>query len=160
MKRFFRYYKPHKKLFILDLICSFLISVGNMFYPMIARDIIQAVELKNLQFIITWSIVLGGIYLLKCALTFIVGYWGHVLGVRIQADMRRDLFRHIQTLPFSFFDENKTGSVMSRLTSDLFEVSELAHHGPEDLFNSCLSIVGALVMLTLINGWLALAVLL
>ena len=160
MKRFFRYYKPHKKLFILDLICSFLISVGNMFYPMIAREIIQAVEVKNLQFIITWAIVLGGIYLLKCVLTFIVGYWGHVLGVRIQADMRRDLFRHIQTLPFSFFDENKTGSVMSRLTSDLFEVSELAHHGPEDLFNSCLSIVGALVMLTLINGWLALAVLL
>lgn len=160
MRRFFGYYKPHKKLFILDLICSFLISVGNMFYPMIAREIMQAVEVKNLQFIITWAIVLGGIYLLKCLLTFIVGYWGHVLGVRIQADMRRDLFRHIQTLPFSFFDENKTGSVMSRLTSDLFEVSELAHHGPEDLFNSCLSIVGALIMLTFINGWLALAVLL
>lgn len=160
MRRFFGYYKPHKKLFILDLICSFLISVGNMFYPMIAREIMQAVEVKNLQFIITWAIVLGGIYLIKCALTYIVGYWGHVLGVRIQADMRRDLFRHIQTLPFSFFDENKTGSVMSRLTSDLFEVSELAHHGPEDLFNSCLSIVGALLMLTYINGWLALAVLL
>ncbi len=160
MRRFFGYYKPHKKLFILDLICSFLISVANMFYPMIAREIMQAVEVKNLQFIITWAIVLGGIYLLKCLLTFIVGYWGHVLGVRIQADMRRDLFRHIQTLPFSFFDENKTGSVMSRLTSDLFEVSELAHHGPEDLFNSCLSIIGALLMLTFINGWLALAVLL
>ncbi len=160
LKRFFGYYRPHKKLFILDLICSFLISVGNMFYPMIAREIMQAVEVKNLQFIITWAIVLGGIYIVKSLLTFIVGYWGHVLGVRIQADMRRDLFRHIETLSFSFFDENKTGSVMSRLTSDLFEVSELAHHGPEDLFNSCLSIVGALTMLTFINGWLALAVLL
>ena len=159
MKRFFRYYKPHKKLFILDLICSFLISVGNMFYPMIARDIIQAVELKNLQFIITWSIVLGGIYLLKCVLTFIVGYWGHVLGVRLQGDMRSELFRHIERQPFSFFDENKTGSVMSRLVNDLFEVSELAHHGPEDVFNSCLSIIGALIMLCTINAWLSLIVL-
>ena len=160
LKRFFAYYKPHKRLFGIDLVCSFLISAANMFYPMIARDIMQAVEQKDLQFIITWGIVLFAIYALKSLLTFIVGYWGHVLGVRIQADMRRDLFGHIERLPFSFFDENKTGSVLSRLTNDLFEVSELAHHGPEDLFNSCLSIVGALVMLTLINGWLALAVLL
>lgn len=160
LKRFFAYYKPHKRLFGIDLVCSFLISVANMFYPMIARDIMQAVEYKDLQFIITWGIVLFAIYVTKALLTFIVGYWGHVLGVRIQADMRRDLFGHIERLPFSFFDENKTGSVLSRLTNDLFEVSELAHHGPEDLFNSCLSIVGALVMLTFINGWLALAVLL
>ena len=158
LKRFFTYYKPHKKLFAIDLVCSFLISVANMFYPMIARDIMGAVELRNLQFIIVWGIVLGAIYLAKAVLTYIVGYWGHVLGVRIQADMRRDLFKHIETLSFTFFDENKTGSVMSRLTNDLFEVSELAHHGPEDLFNSCLSIIGALVMLSLINVWLALAV--
>ncbi len=160
LKRFFAYYKPHKGLFGIDLVCSFLISVANMFYPMIARDIMQAVEQKDLQFIITWGIVLFAIYVAKALLTFVVGYWGHVLGVRIQADMRRDLFGHIERLPFSFFDENKTGSVLSRLTNDLFEVSELAHHGPEDLFNSCLSIIGALVMLTFINGWLALAVLL
>lgn len=160
IKRFFAYYRPHKKLFTIDLICSFLISACNMFYPMIARDIIGAVESKDLQFIITWSIVLAGIYIVKAFLNYVVGYWGHVLGVRMQADMRRDLFRHIETLSFSFFDENKTGSVMSRLTNDLMEVSELAHHGPEDLFNSCLSIIGALVILTTINGWLALAVLL
>ena len=160
IKRFFAYYRPHKKLFTIDLICSFLISACNMFYPMIARDIIGAVESKDLQFIITWSIVLAGIYIVKALLNYVVGYWGHVLGVRMQADMRRDLFRHIETLSFSFFDENKTGSVMSRLTNDLMEVSELAHHGPEDLFNSCLSIIGALVILTTINGWLALAVLL
>ncbi len=160
IKRFFAYYRPHKRLFAIDLICSFLISACNMFYPMIARDIIAAVEGRDLQFIITWSIVLAGIYIVKALLSYVVGYWGHVLGVRIQADMRRDLFRHIETLSFSFFDENKTGSVMSRLTNDLFEVSELAHHGPEDLFNSCLSIIGALVILTTINGWLALAVLL
>ena len=159
IKRFFGYYKPHKKLFIIDLICSFTISVCNMFYPMIARNIMNNfVPNQNLRLLITWGIVLATIYLVKGILTFIVGYWGHVLGVRIQGDMRRDLFRHIQTLPFSYFDENKTGAVMSRITNDLFEVSELAHHGPEDLFTSVISICGALGMLTYINPWLALIV--
>ena len=160
LRRFFRYYKPHKKMFIIDLICSFLISVCNMFYPMIARNIMNDyVPNEKLQLLIVWAIVLAGIYALKAILTYIVGYWGHVLGVKIQGDMRRDLFRHIETLSFSFFDENKTGTVMSRIINDLFEVSELAHHGPEDLFNSFLSIIGALVMLYLINPWLALIVL-
>ena len=159
LRRFVKYYKPHKKLFIFDLICSFTISVCNMFYPMIARNIMNDyVPNENLRLLITWAIVLAVIYALKCVLTFIVGYWGHILGVRIQGDMRRDLFRHIETLPFSFFDENKTGSVMSRIVNDLFEVSELAHHGPEDLFNSFISIIGALVMLALINPWLSLIV--
>ena len=159
LKRFFKYYKPHKKLFLIDLICSFTISVCNMFYPMIARNIMNDyVPNQNLRFLIIWAVVLAGIYALKCILTFIVGYWGHVLGVRIQGDMRRDLFRHIETLPFSYFDENKTGSVMSRIVNDLFEVSELAHHGPEDMFNSFLSIIGALIMLSFINPWLTLIV--
>jgi ATP-binding cassette subfamily B protein len=160
LKRFFKYYKPHKKLFLFDLICSFSISVCNMFYPMIARNIMNDyVPNENLRLLIVWAVVLALIYLLKAALTFIVGYWGHVLGVKIQGDMRRDLFRHIETLPFSFFDENKTGNVMSRIVNDLFEVSELAHHGPEDLFNSFISVIGALVMLAFINPWLSLIVL-
>ena len=160
VKRFFSYYKPHRKLFFIDLICSFTISVCNMFYPMIARNIMNDyVPNSNLRLLVTWAIVLAAIYALKCVLTFIVGYWGHVLGVRLQGDMRKDLFRHIETLPFSFFDENKTGGVMSRIVNDLFEVSELAHHGPEDMFNSFISIIGALVMLSLINPWLSLIVL-
>ena len=159
IKRFFQYYKPHKKLFIIDLICSFIISVCNMFYPMIARNIMNDyVPNGNLKLLIVWAIVLAVIYVIKSILTYVVGYWGHVLGVRLQGDMRQDLFRHIQTLPFSFFDENKTGNIMSRIINDLFEVSELAHHGPEDVFNSCISIIGALVMLCLINPWLALIV--
>lgn len=159
LARFFVYYKPHKKLFLMDLICSFLISVCNMFYPMIARGIMNDyVPNRNLRLLVTWVIVLAVIYVLKSILTYIVGYWGHVLGVRIQGDMRRNLFSHIETLPFSYFDENKTGSVMSRILNDLFEVSELAHHGPEDVFNSFLSIVGALVMLGYINPWLTLIV--
>ncbi len=161
LKRFFSYYTPHRKLFIFDLICSFTISVCNMFYPMIARNIMNDyVPNENLRLLITWAVVLAAIYLLKCLLTYIVGYWGHVLGVRIQGDMRRDLFRHIETLPFSFFDENKTGNIMSRIVNDLFEVSELAHHAPEDLFNSFISIVGALIMLGFINPWLSLIVVL
>ena len=160
VRRFFKYYKPHKKMIITDLICSFAISVCNMFYPMIARNIMNDyVPNGNLQLLLTWAIVLAGIYALKCVLTFIVGYWGHVLGVRIQGDMRRDLFRHVETLSYAFFDENKTGNVMSRIVNDLFEVSELAHHAPEDLFNSFISIIGALVLLSLINAWLSLIVL-
>ncbi len=158
--RFFGYYKPHKRLFALDLICSLIISACNMFYPMIARGIMNDyVPNGHLRLLIVWSVVLAAIYILKCALTYVVGFWGHILGVRIQGDMRRDLFRHIETLPFSFFDENKTGGIMSRIVNDLFEVSELAHHGPEDLFNSFISIIGALVMLALINPWLSLIVL-
>lgn len=160
LRRFFAYYKPHKKLFILDLICSFSISVCNMFYPMIARNIMNDyVPNQNLRLLVVWAIVLAAIYAAKSVLTFVVGYWGHVLGVRIQGDMRRDLFNHIERLPFSFFDENKTGSVMSRIVNDLFEVSELAHHGPEDVFNSCISIIGALAMLCSIKPILALIVL-
>lgn len=160
LKRFFGYYKPHKKLFILDLVCSFTISVCNMFYPMIARNIMNNyVPNKNLQLLIVWAVVLACIYILKSILTYIVGCWGHILGVRIQGDMRRDLFRHVETLSFSFFDENKTGVVMSRIVNDLFEVSELAHHGPEDVFNSFISIIGALIMLGIINPWLSLIVL-
>lgn len=130
-----------------------------MFYPMIARKMINDyIPNQNLRLLITWAIVLAAIYALKCFLNYVVGYWGHVLGVRIQGDMRRTLFRHIETLPFSFFDENKTGNVMSRIVNDLFEVSELAHHAPEDLFNSFISIIGAVIMLSFINLWLTLII--
>ncbi len=160
LKRFFRYYKPHRRMFFFDLVCSFLISACNMFYPMIARNIMnEYVPNENLRLLITWAIVMGAIYIVKSILNYIVAYWGHVLGVKIQGDMRRDLFRHIETLPYSYFDENQTGSIMSRLLNDLFEVSELAHHAPEDLFNSFISIIGALIMLGTINGWLSLIVL-
>ncbi len=161
LKRFFSYYKPHRKLFVFDLICSFLISACNMFYPMIAREIMNDfVPNKNLQMILVWAAVLAVIYILKSVLTYVVGYYGHVLGVRIQGDMRRDLFHHVETLSFSFFDEHKTGNVISRIVNDLQQVSELAHHAPEDVFNSCISVIGALVMLCSINGYLALIVLL
>ena len=156
LKKFASYYKPHMKLFILDMVCAFTVSVLNLAYPKIAGKII---EVKQLDYVLTFSAVLLGIFLLKAALNYIIVYWGHVVGVRIQGDMRAELFAHLQKLPFAYYDETKVGSIMSRLVNDLFEVSELAHHGPEDVFLSVLSIIGALIMICFINPWLSLILL-
>lgn len=159
VKRFFSYYKPYKKGFVFDLFCSFVIAACNMFYPMVAREVMNNfVPNRNLNLIIVWAAVLALIYILKSILTYIVTYFGHVLGVKIQGDMRRELFRHVETLSFSYFDSHKTGGVMSRIVNDLFEVSELAHHAPEDIFNSFLSIVGAIVMVCTLHPILALMI--
>ena len=159
VRAFFSYYKPHKKLFALDLCCSFVIAVCNLFYPAIARLIMNDfVPDRAYALIAAWAAALLGIYILKAVLTYVVGYWGHVLGVRIQADMRAQFFAHIERLPFPYFDSTKTGTIMSRIVNDLFETSELAHHGPEDTFMSLISIAGAVVMLCFVNVWLALIV--
>lgn len=152
IKKFAKYYKPHLPLFILDMTCAFIVACCDLFYPVIAKNIINDyVPNKNLQLFITWVLILLAIYVLKSVLNYIIQYWGHIVGVRIQGDMRRELFKHLQKLPFSFFDENKTGSIMSRMINDLFEVSELAHHGPENLFLSLIILVGAFIMLAQIS---------
>ncbi|SCK01051.1 Putative multidrug export ATP-binding/permease protein SAV1866 [uncultured Eubacterium sp.] len=152
IRKFARFYKPHKKLFILDMVCAFIVACCDLFYPVIAKNIINDyVPNQNIRLFVTWAVVLLGIYILKALLNYIIQYWGHIVGVRIQGDMRRELFRHLQKLPFSFFDEHKTGSVMSRMINDLFEVSELAHHGPENLFLSLIILIGAFIMLAQIN---------
>ena len=152
ISKFFAYFKPHKKLFIIDLVSSFLIAVCNLFYPFVTRVIINDfVPNKLLTLMLVWGGALLLVYAVKAVLTFIVNYWGHVLGVRIQADMRRKLFRHVETLPFSFFDENRTGTIMSRIVNDLMDISEFAHHGPEDLFISLVSVVGSFIILCTIN---------
>ncbi len=159
LKRFFAFYKPHKKLFIIDTICAFLVSACNLVYPMIAKNIINIyVPDKKLQLLVVWCVVLFAVYLVKALLTYVIQYWGHLLGVRIQGDMRRAMFAHLQKLPFTYFDNNKTGAIMSRMINDLFNISELAHHGPEDMFMSVISIVGAFVMLATINIYLTLIV--
>ena len=119
IRRFFTYYRPHKKLFALDLICSFIVAVCNIFYPIITKNVLRtytgdAAE-ASLSFLLTWAGVLAAIYVVKSVLIYIIDYWGHSLGVRIQGDMRRQMFAKLQRLPFSYFDENKTGSIMSRL---------------------------------------------
>ena len=159
LRRFASFYKPYRGLFVLDLICSFSVAVCNLFYPFIAQNIINDyVPNKQVDLLVTWAIVLLAIYVVKSALNFIIQYWGHILGVRIQGDMRKKLFSHIQTLPFTYFDSTKTGTIMSRIVNDLFEVSELCHHGPEDTFISLVTIIGAFAMLCTINVPLALIV--
>lgn len=159
IRRFISYYKPHRALFAFDMFCAVLIAVCDLFYPIIAKDIINDyVPNQKIRLLIVWSVALLGIYLLKWLLNFIVAYYGHIVGVRLQGDMRRDMFRHLQKMPFSFYDENKTGSIMSRLINDLNDVSELAHHGPEDLFLSVLMFIGSFIMLASINIMLTLIV--
>ena len=160
LKRFASYYKPHRRLFYIDMFCALIISACNMFYPIIAKDIINVyVPGQNMGQLVLWCCVLLGIYLLKAGMTFIVDYWGHIVGVRIQADMRREMFDHLEKLPISFFDENKSGVLMSRMTNDLQEISELAHHGPEDIFLSVLMLTGAVIWLSTICVPLALILL-
>ncbi len=149
IKRFIRYYKPYKLLFSLDMLACVLIACCDLFYPMITKNIINDyVPNKKPELLFAWSAILLGLYIIKWGLNYFVSYYGHIVGLRMQADMRRDLFNHLEKLPFSFFDKTKTGSVMSRLVNDLNEVSELAHHGPEDLFLSALMFIGSFVMLS------------
>lgn len=159
MRRFIGYYRPHLKLFALDMFCAFLISVFNLAYPFITKEIINNyVPNKLINLLLTGAGVLLAVYVIKAFLNFVLQYWGHIVGLRMQADMRRQLFTHLQRLPFSYFDNNKTGVLMSRVTNDLFEIAELAHHGPEDVFLSFVTIIGAFIMLAFINVWLTLIV--
>ena len=159
LRTFAGYYKPYMGLFIFDLTCALLTAICNLVYPEIARDIINVhAENKDVQMIVVLGAVMLGIFLLKALLNFCVSYWGHLVGMRMQGDMRSQLFAHLEKLPFSYYDETKVGSVMSRLVNDLFEIAELAHHGPENLFISLITIIGALAMILTINGWLSLIV--
>jgi len=159
IKRFISYYKPHKRLFILDMICAFIVALCDLVYPVIARNIINVyVPNQQLQLLITWAVVLLIIYVIKAFLNYVIQYWGHIVGVRIQGDMRAEMFDKLERLPFSYFDNNKTGSIMSRMINDLMDISELAHHGPEDAFLSVIMLVGSFIMLASINIWLCLIV--
>ena len=152
LKRFIKYYKPYKKLFILDLIAAFLVSACDLFYPMITRNIINdVIPNKQIKLLFVFAFALTLIFLVKAGLNYFMQYWGHVVGVRMQADMRRDLFDKLQDMPNKYFDNNKTGVIMSRIINDLLDISELAHHGPEDLFISLVMLVGSFIILCTIN---------
>ena len=157
LKKFISYYKPHVGLFTLDMICAVVVALCNLYYPTLARKIINEYSLKEDYVpIIVGALLLLGIYVIKAVGTYIMGYYGHVVGVRMQKDMRRDLFDKYQRLPFSYFDDHKTGDLLSRLTGDLQNVSELAHHGPENLLLAVLMFVGAFIILININVTLTL----
>lgn len=148
IKDFIKYYKPYKNLFILDLLAAFLFALCNLVYPMITRNIMnEVVPNKDSRMLIIFGVTLVAIFILKAGLNYFMQYWGHVVGVRMQADMRGYVFTHLQKLPNSYFDNNKTGIIMSRIINDLMEISELAHHGPEDLFISIIMLGGSFFIL-------------
>lgn len=152
IKRFISYYKPVKSIFIIDLICAFLVAIADLMYPAITKNIINIyVPNQNLRPLVVSLVILGLIYIIKAGLNYYITYYGHVMGVKMQINMRRDIFTHLQKLPFSYFDENKTGTIMSRVINDLMDISELAHHGPEDLFISLIMLIGSFIILCTIN---------
>ena len=159
LRIFTSYYKPHIAIFLLDMACALGICLVDLLFPMASRHALNDLLPQNL-FVAFFGLmaVLLGAYLLKAVFTFIITYWGHLLGVRIEADIRSDLFSHMQDLSFSFYDKNRTGQLMSRVTGDLFEITELAHHGPEDLFISVVTLAGAFCIMLTIRWELALIV--
>ena len=152
IKRFAAYYKPHKKMFIADLVCALALAVIDLFYPMITRNMLdEYIPDKNMKLLLIWSGIAVFLYIIKLFFNYFVTYYGHVIGVHMQADMRRKAFSHLQDLPFSYYDDHKTGTIMSRVVNDLFDVSELAHHGPEDLFLSAILLIGSFILMAGIN---------
>ncbi|MGN1450667.1 MAG: ABC transporter ATP-binding protein [Eubacteriales bacterium] len=159
LKRFIKYYKPHKLMFTLDMLASLLISVIGMVYPIVTNRMLNdLIPNKLYREIILAGLVVLALYVIRMLLRYFVQYYGHIIGVRMQAQMRSDLFSHLEKLPYTFFDNHETGSILTRLTSDLFEVSELAHHGPENLFICAVMIVGSFVYLCTIDLYLTLII--
>ena len=159
LRIFLSYFRPHRRLFLLDISCAFFIAVIDLAFPLISRTAMYHwLPDKRFSIFFTVMALVVAAFVLRAGLYFIVGYWGHTFGILVEADIRRDLFAHMQDLGFDFYDKNRTGQLMSRLTTDLFELTELAHHGPEDLFISLVTIVGALAVMFSIQWRLALVV--
>ncbi len=157
IKRFISYYKPHLGLFVLDMVAAVVLAACNLVYPFIAKEMINDYAYRDtVTPIVIGAVVLLLVYILKAVCNYIVGYLGHVVGVRMQADMRRDLFIKYERLPFTYFDKHKTGDLLSRLTNDLQNISELAHHGPENIFLAALMFVGSFIVLVGIDWRLTL----
>lgn len=160
IRRFFSYYKPHRRLFIIDFTSAVIVALLELAFPVAVQWFIdELLPGNNWNIIIVTSIGLLLIYSLSTFLHYVVTYWGHKLGVNIETDMREDLFNHVQRQSYRFFDNTKTGHIMSRITNDLFEIGELAHHGPEDLFIAVMTFFGAFWIMLTINVKLALVIL-
>jgi len=159
LKRFLAYYKPHRLIFTLDMLAALLIALIGMFYPIITREMLNdLIPNRKYQLIVIAGVVLLALYGIRMLLNYFVQYYGHVMGVRMQAQMRSDMFVHLEKLPYSYFDKQETGKLMSRMTSDLFDISELAHHGPENLIISTITIVASFIYLCSINVILTLII--
>ena len=159
LRIFLSYFKPHRKLFILDMCCALMIALIDLAFPYVSRWCMYQLLPRSAYrtFFVVMAVVFCA-YLLRSVFTYIICYYGHTFGILVEADIRRDLFRHMQELSFDYYDRNRTGQLMSRLTADLFDITELAHHGPEDIFISCVTILGALVIMFTIQWQLALVI--
>ncbi len=159
LRIFLSYFKPHQRLFFMDLGCALLISMIDLAFPAVSRwcmyELLPQSAYKT--FFVVMAVVFAA-FVLRALLTYVICYWGHTFGILVEADIRHDLFRHMQELSFNYYDKNRTGQLMSRLTADLFDITELAHHGPEDIFISGVTILGSLVIMFTIQWRLALVI--
>ncbi len=155
LKRFFGYYKPHMKIFILDMLASLTVALVGIVYPIVTRTMLnELIPNRNYRLIVIFGLSLLLLYIVRMLLNYFIQYYGHVMGVRMQAEMRSDMFRHLEKLPYSYYDNHETGKIMSRMTNDLMDISELAHHGPENILISSVSVITAFAYLITINVWL------
>ncbi|WP_338552584.1 ABC transporter ATP-binding protein [Paenibacillus sp. KS-LC4] len=156
LRRFFDYYRPYKGLFILDFSCAVLAALLELVFPLALNRVVDdLLPSGNWKWILWACVGLIGIYVISALLHYVVTYWGHKLGIQIESDMRSKLFNHIQKLSFRFFDNNKTGHLVSRMTNDLMDIGEIAHHGPEDMFIAIMTLLGAFGLMLTINWQLA-----
>lgn len=159
IKQFISYYKPHKWLFLLDMVAATLIAATDLIFPQITRTFINDIlPNSDMERLVKVAIAMFFLYIFRFCMDYIVGFYGHLLGVKMEYDMRKDMFSHLQKLSFKYYDETKTGHIMSRLVNDLNEISELAHHGPEDIFISGLMLLGSFGLLLTVNVKLTLIV--
>ena len=159
LKKFLGYYKPHIKVFTLDMLASLFVAVIGIFYPVVTRSMLNdLIPNRNYRMVVIAGVSLLALYLIRMGLMYFIQYYGHVMGVKMQAQMRSDMFCHLEKLPYNFFDNHETGKIMSRMTNDLMDISELAHHGPENIIISSLSVIISFSYLATINIWLTLII--
>ncbi len=159
VKKFIKYYKPHLRLFIFDMICATLIAGIDLVFPIATNKVLNKYLVSDkIQLVFLIGGLMLGLYVIRFFLSYFIGYYGHIMGIRIETDMRRDLFHKLETLDYQFYDDNKTGVLMANLTTHLHDVSEMSHHAPEDLFISVLMLIGSFIILTFVNLYLTLIV--
>ena len=157
VKKFLSYYKPHLKLFILDMICALIVSAVDLIFPYLTNTALKN-YLGDTVIILKLGAILLGLFIIKFLCGFFIGYYGHMMGIRLESDIRMDLYKKFQEMDYQYFDNKKTGDLMTNLTSHLFDVSEMSHHAPEDLVISFLMLIGSFVILITINLYLTLIV--
>ena len=159
LKRFLAYYKPHKLIFTLDMLAALFVSLIGILYPIVTRKMLnELIPERQYKMIVIFGCALLSLYGVRMLLNYFIQYYGHVMGVRMQAQMRSDMFSHLEKLPYSFYDNHETGKIMSRMTNDLMDISELSHHGPENIIISSISVIASFIYLSSINIYLTLII--